>query len=98
MAGFLSNLRRDLDFQLAADRSSYTDQSSTQQGERTRLGNYDVGVAARDPCAAVEETLAGVDRQLHGHTHRRETGVGRSRQGARQAPTVPGVYYERSGD
>jgi hypothetical protein len=88
MAGFWSNLRRDLTFQLAADRSSYTDQSSTQQGERTRLGNYDVGVATRDTCAAIEETLAGVDRQLHGHTDGREARIRRAIQSSRQGVIV----------
>src|SRR5438309_6653565 len=88
--GFLFLVKGRLALQFAANHSSQTDQSRSQQAQRTRLRNYDGRVSTRDGGGAIEVALAGVDRQLHGHTNRRCSLVG-SRKGTDQRVIVSAV-------
>src|SRR5215469_6082182 len=67
-----------LHFQLAPDHAAESDQTRSEQAQRTRLRNDDVGVATRDAGASVKESLAGVYGQLN---RRALAGAGSGHQG-----------------
>ena len=78
------------DFQLAAHQASDADQASTQQSERARFRDDDVGVATGNLGRAVEKALAGVDGQLNCNTVGRKLSE-RSAQNACQRVVVSAV-------
>jgi hypothetical protein len=74
-----------LHFQLAPDRSAKSDQTRSEQAQRTRLRNDDVGVATRNAGASVKESLASVDGQLN---RRALAGTRRGHQGSSEGVVV----------
>src|ERR1700730_16622612 len=68
-------MESDLRLQFASQYSGKTNQPGSQESQGALLRNNNIGVAARNLGRSVEETLPGIDGQLHSRSIHGASGV-----------------------
>src|SRR5579872_1699656 len=89
--GSYSGVDFALRFQLTPQSAGQTDQACAQKGQAPRFRNDNVRIAAGDRRGSAEESLAGVDGQLHRYALCARTVVPRARKRTRQGVIVGAI-------